>query len=888
MSSPSVAGFCMKKTADDNETQFSDSAISALKRSFYVDDMLKSVASVAEGVQLHQEMTELLKRGGFRLTKWLSTHCDVLADIPEAERAKSLQAIDLNDSSLPNQSALGLKWNVELDAFIYDVDLPDKPITKRGLLSMTSSLYDPLGFVGPVVLVPKLIQQELCRQQLDWDDKIPDPLADEFVEWLQEVGALTKLKIERCLKPCTNFKDEPQIELHTFSDASEFAYGAAVYAKVITDCKTRVALVIGKSRVAPLKVMSIPRLKLTAAVVAAKLHKFVFDEMVQKPAAAYFWTDSMTVLGYLSNTATRFKTFVAHRVDIIQHLTKGCEWNYVPSAVNPADLASRGVKPQETKKLEVWLNGPDFLRESEDYTDKFIAPKEELELELKTTAAATAVTPTEVLLSRYSSYHRLCRGVAWLHKIGAILLLKPFSKGLRDKDVACDVPFQLSVADVQAAEKAVIRYIQQLEFGQEVKKVLRGETLPRGCPLIGLDPQVNKDGLLRVGGRLANTTADVDIHPIVLPKHPVTELMIREIHEQNAHAGANHTLSLVKRRFFPLNGYGLVRQVLGRCVLCKKRQGHTQDQKMADLPKARVEVDLPPFTNTGIDYFGPISVKYRRGTVKRWGCLVTCMVTRAVHIEVAHYMTADSFLMAFHRFVARREKPSVVYSDKGSNFTAAEKELREEVEAINTERVEQDMLLEAIEWHFIPPYAPHMGGVWERLVRSVKTTLQALVTDRLLTDEELLSYLAEVEKVLNDRPLTKMGSDPKDEVPITPSDLLLLRGNSSSSAIASDNPLRKRWATVQDLANRFYERFTREYLPTLQGRQKWVKERPPLRVGDIVLVMDDDAKRGRWPLGLVVETVVSQDGIIRSVKVKTGDNIKLRPADRLVFLEHHE
>ena len=309
---------------------------------------------------------------------------------------------------------------------------------------------------------------------------------------------------------------------------------------------------------------------------------------------------------------------------------------------------------------------------------------------------------------------------------------------------------------------------------------------------------------------------------------------------------------------------------------------------MADLPKARVEVDLPPFSNTGIDYFGPIAVKYRRGTVKRWGCLFTCMVTRAVHIEVAHDMTADSFLMAFHRFVARRGKPNVVYSDNGSNFTAAEKELREEIEAINFERVENDMLLEAIEWHFLPPYAPHMGGVWERLVRSVKTTLMALVTDRLLTDEELLSYLAEVEKVLNDRPLTKMGSDPKDEVPITPSDLLLLRGNSSSPAIASDNPLRRRWATVQELANRFYERFTREYLPMLQGRSKWVKERPPLRVGDVVLVMDSDTKRGRWPLGLVVETVVSHDGLVRSARVKTGGNIKLRPADRLVFLEHHE
>ena len=174
------------------------------------------------------------------------------------------------------------------------------------------------------------------------------------------------------------------------------------------------------------------------------------------------------------------------------------------------------------------------------------------------------------------------------------------------------------------------------------------------------------------------------------------------------------------------------------------------------------------------------------------------MVTRAVHIEVAHDMSADSFLMAFHRFVARRGKPNVIYSDNGSNFTAAKKELREEVAAINSERVENDMLVEGTSYH----HTHHTWVACGRLVRSVKTTLQALVADRLLTDEELLSYLAEVEKVLNDRPLTKMGSDPKDDVPITPSDLLLLRGNSSNPAIVSDNPLRRRWTTVQDLANR--------------------------------------------------------------------------------------
>ena len=163
----------MQKTANDNEKEFSENAIATLRRAFYVDDMLKSVGSVAEGIELFKDMSALLQRGGFRLTKWLSTHRDVLDTIPEEEKAKSLQAIDLNDNSLPSESALGLQWNVELDAFMYDVDLPDKPLTKRGLLSMTSSLYDPLGFVGPVVLVPKLIQQELCAN--NWTGMMQSP-----------------------------------------------------------------------------------------------------------------------------------------------------------------------------------------------------------------------------------------------------------------------------------------------------------------------------------------------------------------------------------------------------------------------------------------------------------------------------------------------------------------------------------------------------------------------------------------------------------------------------------------------------------------------------------------------------------------------------------------
>ena len=307
---------------------------------------------------------------------------------------------------------------------------------------------------------------------------------------------------------------------------------------------------------------------------------------------------------------------------------------------------------------------------------------------------------------------------------------------------------------------------------------------------------------------------------------------------------------------------------------------------MADLPAARVAVDLPPFTNVGVDYFGPVNTRYRRGTVKRWVCLFTCLVTRAVHLEVAFDMSADSFLMAFHRFTARRGKPAVVHSDNGSNFVAAERELRDEVKTINSEKVKSSMLLEAIDWRFTPPYAPHMGGVWERMVQSVKSTLKALITSRLLTDEELLSFTAEAERIVNDRPITKMRSDPRDPTPLSPSDLLLLRGNPSTSPIAERNPLRRRWATVQALANTFYERFLAEYLSGQQSRSKWQRDMPPLQMHDVVLVADEDTPRGQWPLGLVVEVIPSEDGRVRKARVRVAGKERLRPTSQLVFLEH--
>ena len=255
-----------------------------------------------------------------------------------------------------------MQWYVEKDTIIFDVDLPDKCHTRRGILSVASSLYDPLGLVAPVTLIPKLALQNACRQKLQWDEKMSSTDIDKWTQWLDCLPALSQVSIDRCFQPKGVDDSSAKVELHMFCDASEQAYGAAVYIKIydaIGSCKC--SLVMGKSRLAPIKAMSIPRLELAAAVVAVKLYQFASQELDLKVDNKYFWTDSMIVLGYIRNESRRFKTLVANRLAAIHDVTTPNDWRYVPTEMNPADLASRGLFPYEIEKLNIWLNGPDFL-----------------------------------------------------------------------------------------------------------------------------------------------------------------------------------------------------------------------------------------------------------------------------------------------------------------------------------------------------------------------------------------------------------------------------------------------------------------------------------------------------------------------------------------------
>ena len=443
------------------------------------------------------------------------------------------------------------------------------------------------------------------------------------------------------------------------------------------------------------------------------------------------------------------------------------------------------------------------------------------------------------------------------------------------------------------SEKILLKYCQENAFSDDLKQLKTTGQVSTSSKLASLNPHIGSDQLLRVRGRLENADLPPEMKaPIILPSNDhLTHLIIDDLHRKNGHVGLKHVISKLRERFWVLRCVSEVKRILGRCIFCRRFHRPLMTQQMAPLPEECLSADNPPFHTTGIDYFGPLHVRVGRSSVKRWGVIFTCLACRAVHLEVAHTLNTDSFLAAFSRFTARRGTPSLVYSDNGTNLTAAEKELREMIDGLDKDKINDKH--KAIGWKFIPPGASHMAGVWERLVRSVKTILQGLLekeTKKLLSDEGLYTLLCEVECILNDRPISMNPTGLDDAPALTPNMLLTFQRRTITSLENYDPKeaySQRWWRHVQHLASVFWRRFVAEYVPTLQNRPKWRRSQPSIKLGDIVLVSDINLPRGEWPLGRITELQHGQDGHVRIVKVLVAGKERLRPITRLCLLEQN-
>ncbi|XP_043243765.1 uncharacterized protein LOC122392683 [Amphibalanus amphitrite] len=882
-SSPAIANYVLGKCLEENwpEDMLDLAQNGDARRSFYMDDLLCSADDSTTALRLKEAVTHALAKGGFEITQWRSSDSAVLVGTAEDERGEP-GTVACPEPAGAMEKALGVAWEEQKDVLGFRLRDITTPMTKRGLLSQAAAVFDPLGIAAPFTVRAKTLMQSLWPKQLGWDEPLPEPERSVWLQWVSEKEQLGEVSIQRCLVPSGKIE---ATQLHVFCDASEDAFGAVAYLRT-TDEHGRHAcrFVMAKTRVAPLKRISIVRLELQAALLGARMAHAIMQELTRPVTSTTFWTDSAVVLSYVSSESHRFKAFVANRVAEIHELTTGAAWRHVPGVLNPADACTRGMAASALTTDCKWLCGPDFLqKEPEDWPQPaLVAPPTTGEEEISERRANTVgkeepMTPDP---GRFSSWLRYKRVVAWMLRFArnaAIPVNDDRRKG------------QLSQDEILGAEKRILLMAQKREYPVELRKLEKGEPLPPSSSLRPLTPVIDGDGVMRVGGRLTNAPLSRDArHPVVLPRQSgITRLIIAGKHAEVAHAGPEHTLSAVRECFWIPRGREAVKTQLRECPVCRRRRAEPSAPQMAPLPPARFD-GRRPFSSAGIDFFGPFYVRYLRRTQKRYGFLATCMATRAVHLEMVHALDADSCLLALRRFFARRGKPECLFSDNGTNFVGSYREIRKELQLME-KLLGEKLSGHGIEWHFNPPAAPHMGGVWERLVRSVKRCLTVVLGSQTLTDEVLSTVFAEVEYIVNSRPLTHVSADPADMEAITPNHFLLGRASPRWAPCCVDERdmcSRRRWKQAQSLAEGVWRRWAKEYLPTLTQRRKWSQETRSLKNGDLVLMAETGLTRSSWPLARVVKVFPGADAAVRAAEVRTaGGKTYTRPATKLALLE---
>ena len=665
-SSPGCANYGLKRIAHDHEKEFGSDAANFVKYDFYVDDGLKSVGTAEHAISLVEKTKQLCAKGGLRLHKFVSNSKKVIAAIPPEDRSSQLKDLDLGRDPLPLERALGVQWCVESDSFQLRIIVQDNPLTRRGILSTVCYVYDPLGFVSPVVLIAKQILQELCRDGADWDDSVPESIRCRWERWRNDLYLLNEVKVQRCFKP-SGFEELKSVELHHFSDASTSGYGQCSYVRLVNqNDEVHCALVMGKSRVTPLKSITIPRLELTAAQVSVKVSNTIHRELQYDKVTDIYWTDSKVVLGYLSNESRRFHVFVANRVQQIRDETSSEQWQYVESKRNPADDASRGLTAREFLANQRWLSEPQFLWNLElDLATENNHPILDDDPEVKAFVFLTQTAPSKPFtiaerLEYFSDWHRAKRAIS------VILRYQRRWRASRSRSDEESAPpaasnGTLTVEDLHQAKLVIVLAVQQESFGKEIQALRplkepssrsdaqnRKREMKKTSSLYRLDPFLDEKGVLRVGGRLTHASTPYHVkHPMILPrKGHLTPLIIRHYHHKINHQGRGMTMNALRANGFWITGESsAVTRYIADCVTCQKLHGPTQEQKMADLPKDRIEPS-PPFTFCGVDYFGPWRIKEGRRELKRYGVIFTCLVSRAIHLQVAASLETDSWKLA--------------------------------------------------------------------------------------------------------------------------------------------------------------------------------------------------------------------------------------------------
>ena len=835
---------------------------------------MDSFGTAEEAKQRVKEVIEIHDNAGFHIRNFISNDFETITDIPSDRRIHT-SVREIEDKTVDNEKVLGIFWNTDRDTIEFKVNLDKMPKevrlerrlpTKAEVLSFLMSTYDPLGLIANITIHGKILMQELHKTTVEWKNAIPEKLYPQWKEWLEIVKTAANISIPRCMTD----GNSSFVKLHTFVDASDRAYAACVYLQT----PTTIALISAKSKVAPIKLLSIPRLELQAAVLGTRLVDTVKEEMRLQVLSNTMWSDSQTVLAWIHSEQRKYKQFVSHRIGEILESTAIEQWRWIPSNKNPADEATKQVKTNSK-----WYNGPEFLKypESDWPTSKFSTTNEELK---EFIGFHTTEDFKFIQLEDRSSWWRLVKDLTWVLK---------FIQWIKDKK---NFNKRFEIEDVERVENLLYRKVQWELYPNEMHDLVQNYSLTKPSPLMKLTPFLDDEGVMRSGSRLNNDSKRkmcVKI-PIILPQnHRIVLLLVKSYHERYLHRNTRVVMDAIEQKYMIHNLNAVLKRVESACPTCIIRKAQPSAPQMAVLKECRTDSVTYPFIQTGVDYFGPFEVKVKRSTEKRWGVIFTCMATRAVHLEMAESLSTDCFIRLLRDFQAQYGRISHLHSDNGTNFKGACNEMKRLIDEINNTMGNYEAAKMKIKWTFNPPGSPHFGGAWERLIGVIKTSLKEMLASfqkRTPSPEELRSMFKQCQFIMNSRPLVTSFHDINDEV-LTPFHFTILRAGeyippyAPRCHVLSD----KTWESVQKRADSFKELWEKRYLTSLRKRNKWTNKVEPLAIDDFVIISDDDLVNKKWIRGVITNVNQSGSGQVRSAEIRTSTGIVTRPSTTIAVAD---
>ncbi|XP_028966994.1 uncharacterized protein LOC114828172 [Galendromus occidentalis] len=865
-------------------------ATQELSKCLYADDVLQSFENIDRARLFVDTVRESLKSAGMSLAKW-KTNSDQLRN---HLLSTGVRPDEFDSSSSEFLKVLGISWCPSQDVFsfitpaLFDGPGPESSPSKRQVLSVVASLYDPLGWLTPFTLRGKRIIQQLWSSNLNWNDATPEVIRIALGQWMSEIKQLRDFRFPRRYS-CR--KDAPIAHwLHVFGDASTIAYAAGAYIESrFADGSSEFALVMTKSRLAPRDSPSLPRLELLASVIAVRLKKFLTQRLDLEFERVLFYTDSTIAYHWAtSSNPGSWKLFVSNRVQEIQRDSRQEDWFHLSGELNIIDFATRGVSVGALIENSEWWFGPKWLRLPIEQRPLSQPQRSSISLESvsperrQVVALATAAE-TFIDLERFGTASKATRVVAYVLR---------FIHIVREKEVPARKLLY------REAECILIGQTQRQFLREEIECTRAGERVPSASKLAAFQLFIDDRDLLRIRTRLGpapHLTYDEKC-PIVVPHQSrLAKLLIVDAHRVNAHFGVNTVLNQLRRRFWIIRARQIIKSILRQCVVCRRRQGAPASQVEAPLPESRSTL-LAPFSVAGVDFCGPFYTRLRADTFKTYVALFTCTVTRALHLETVPCMSAPQTHLALRRFLATYPNCQGFISDNGSSFAKCSTDIKRVFNTAKRADVTEFLRGREIEWTFNCARCPWRGGVFERMVGVLKSALAKTLGRNLIGYEEFRTVLCELTATINDRPITHVASESDVPIALTPAHFvrcvphvpaiapMIPIDSLGGGEVASGDDLRKAHAVRTNFFRSISVRWHREYLLLLRSSiATRGHQASPIRLGDVCLLRDDNQPRIRWRLVRILEAHPGRDGKTRTYTVMFENRRQSRRAAQLLI-----